>query len=90
MTFREDWTDEMTEDLTDGEVVDIGGNWTFYIAEDGKYEATEYGLYMYIYDDLDDMLDRAGDEDVYEYDGELSDGVEGDHFMNDSGEVRVG
>jgi hypothetical protein len=89
MSFREDWDGSDFKEFEEEGILDQG-KWVFYKAEDGKFEATMNGLYMHVFNSLDDMIDRTDDENVYEYDEDLSDGVEGDHFVNDSGEVRVG
>jgi len=82
-----DVTAEDIENLKSGdEQVDLG-HWVLIKIGD-EYEATRDGLYMEVFANLEDMLNRVNQVDYYEYDEKLSEEYGEEQFVNDKGQIR--
>ena len=83
-----DVTEEDIKNLKSGEQQVEVGHWVLIKIGDNEYEATRDGLYMEVFANLEDMLNRVNQIDYYEYDEELSKENDQETFTNESGKVR--
>lgn len=84
-----DWSEEDHVEFNEEGYLDHG-KWTFYKADDGKFEAVMDGLYMHVFPSKDALVARQNDIHVYEYSPEESGGIYGDVYFNDDGDKRIG
>ena len=82
-----DVTEEDIENLKSGnEQVELG-HWVL-LKTGNQYEATRDGLYMEVFANLEDLLNRENQVDYYGYNEELSEEDGEEVFTNEKGEVR--